>query len=414
MFVRRAPSILLAFRICTAVAVAAAPLAAPPVAAADQDLARARVLDQQGVRAYREERYNDAIRFFEEARKVGGPPSEIWNIAKCHVRMDEPEEALKSIQEYLDQKGLGAADRNEAEQQLHEIEHRHSTLTVASSPAGAAVFLEGHRWAGVTPATIDVPPGDHKVAIELGGYERIERGVTAKYGRALIVDARLSKDESAAIPPPGKAPADGGDAAARARAHAQVHRLVLGAEIGITAPRFGAIGGSAAPAGYFEVAYVAIDDPRAVLTLGASAMLTADSWSNTSGLPNTSADCGAPVDDSGGATALNAFFQGRLAWRASPRWRIGGGVGLGIATYAIGEAGRDVFVPTCRPSPGVKPAAHFDGSVSYALSPELRLLFTPLFLELQPAFNGVSTAPRDASGLWLRLGAAAGLAFDVL
>ena len=61
-------------------------IAAP--AAADKDLARARVLDQQGVRAYREERYNDAIRFFEEALKVGGPPSEIWNIAKCHDRMN--------------------------------------------------------------------------------------------------------------------------------------------------------------------------------------------------------------------------------------------------------------------------------------------------------------------------------------
>ncbi|MGO8991944.1 MAG: hypothetical protein ACLQVI_01350, partial [Polyangiaceae bacterium] len=52
-------------------------LFALPAAASDQDLVRARVLDQQGVRAYREERYNDAIRYFEEALKLGGPPSEI-------------------------------------------------------------------------------------------------------------------------------------------------------------------------------------------------------------------------------------------------------------------------------------------------------------------------------------------------
>src|SRR5277367_3097292 len=117
-----------------------------PALASEQDLARARVLDQQGVRAYREERYNDAISFFEEARKLGGPPSEIWNIAKCHVHMDEPEEGAKFIEEYLDQKGLSAADRAEAEQQLREIQHRHSTLTVSSSPAGATVYLEGHKW----------------------------------------------------------------------------------------------------------------------------------------------------------------------------------------------------------------------------------------------------------------------------
>jgi hypothetical protein len=414
MLVRRAPSLFfIAHLASSAVFVSFS-------AFADQDLARARALDQQGVRAYREERYNDAIRFFEESRKVGGPPSEIWNIAKCHVRMDEPEEAVKSIQEYLDQKGLSSADRAEAEQQLHDIEHRHSTLTVASSPAGAAVFLEGHRWAGVTPATIDVPPGEHEVTVELAGHDPIQRTVTAKLGRAVIVDARLSKNASAfgggasdAHGPRGAG--DANDASERSlRARPRGHRILLAAQLGVTVPRFGSIGGSAAPAGYFEAAYVALDDVHAIVTFGARATLTADSWSNTSGRPNTSATCGAEIPSTGGATAFDAFFEGGLAWRPSPRWRFGGDVGLGIATYAMGEAGRDVFVPTCNPAPGVKPAVHFDAIASYALSRELRFLFTPVVLELQPAFDGASAAPRDATGLWLRFGAAAGLAFDIL
>src|SRR5271170_1632533 len=89
-------------------------LASGGAAASDQDLERARVLDQQGVRAYREERYNDAIRYFEEARKLGGPASEIWNIAKCHERLDEPEEATKYLEEYLDLKGLSPGERGDA------------------------------------------------------------------------------------------------------------------------------------------------------------------------------------------------------------------------------------------------------------------------------------------------------------
>ncbi len=401
MHLRRALSILLAAPVA---------LCAVPAAGDAQDLARARVLDQQGVRAYREERYNDAIRFFEVALKVVGPPSEIWNVAKCHVRMDEPEEAAKSIHEYLDQKGLSAADRLEAEQQLREIEHRHSTLTVASSPAGAAVYLEGHRWAGVTPATIDLAPGDHAVTIELAGYDPIQRSVTAKFGRAVIVDARLEKNDRAVAAPGG---ARTGPADAGARGRGRPHRLTLGAQLGFTVPRFGSIGGSVAPAGYFEGAYVAFVDPRLVLTVGAAATVTGDSWSNTSGLANQNANCGATIPESGGATAFSAFLQGGLAWRASPRWRIGGDVGVGVATYSIGEAGFDVFSPTCRPSPGVKPVVHFDGRVSYAFSPELRLLLSPVVLELQPAFDGASSAPRDATGLWLRFGAAAGLAFDL-
>jgi PEGA domain len=392
---------------------ASSALVAAPAFAADQDLARARVLDQQGVRAYREERYNDAIRFFEEALKVGGPPSEIWNIAKCHVHMDEPEEGAKYIEEYLSQKGISPNDRAEAEQQLHEIQHRHSTLTVASSPAGATVYLEGHRWAGVTPATIDVPPGDHKLTIELAGYDPSERSITAKFGRAVIVDVRLSKNDSA---PAGVAPAVAhppppGDTAPHPRPRS--HRLVLAAEIGVSVPQFGSIGGSAAPAGYLSGAYVPIDDAHVVVALGAGMMFTGDSWSNTSGLPNTNANCGATISNSGSATAVSAFFEGGISWHAAPRWRLGGDFGLGVATYSISEAGRDVFFPSCRPSPGVKPAVHFDGVASYALSSELRLLFSPFVLELQPAFDGTSNAPKDATGLWLRFGAAAGLAFDL-
>jgi hypothetical protein len=385
-----------------------------PAAASDQDLARARVLDQQGVRAYREERYNDAIRYFEEARKLGGPASEIWNIAKCHERLDEPEEATKYLEEYLDLKGLSPGERGDAEQQLHEIQHRHSTVTVSSSPSGAGVYLEGHRLAGMTPATVDVPPGDHRLTIEEPGYEPVERSITAKYGRAIIVDARLTKSSGgpASAVVPGTAAPPSSDAAGQTRRGP--HHLALAAELGVTVPRYGFIGGNAAPAGYFSAAYIAVDDARRFLTLGAKAMLTGDSWSNTSGLPNTNRNCAAPVPYDDGATAFSAFLEGGAAWRASPHWRVGGELGFGIATYSMNEAGRDLFLPSCSPSPGVEPVVHLEGVASYSFSHELRLLLSPLIFEVQPAFGGTSSAPRDASSAWLRFAAAAGLAFDAL
>jgi hypothetical protein len=385
-------------------------LAPRAAAASDQDLERARILDQQGVRAYREERYNDAIRFFAEALKLGGPASEIWNIAKCHVHMDEPEEGAKYIEQYLDQKGLSASDRAEAEQQLHEILHRHSTLTVSSSPAGATVYLEGHRWAGVTPATIDVPPGDHKLTIEEAGYEPVERSITAKFGRAVIVDARLSRGSGATSAAAPSAAGTAPDTAAGGRG--APHRFTMAAELGVTVPRFGTIGGSAGPAGYLTAAYVAVNDAHTVLTIGAKMMLTGDSWSNTSGLSNTNQNCGASVPDQDSATAVSAFVDGGAAWHASPHWRLGGELGLGFATYAMSEAGRDLFLPSCRPSPGVEPAMHLEGTATYSFSREIRLLLSPIVFEAQPAFGGTSAAPKDATGAWLRLGAAAGLAFD--
>ena len=108
---------------------------------------------------------------------------------------------------------------------------------------------------------------------------------------------------------------------------------------------------------------MAFDDAHVVVTVGAAATFTGDSWSNTSGLPNTNADCGAVISNDDSATALSALLEGGVAWHASPRWRLGGDLGFGFATYSMSEAGRDVFLPDCRPSPGVKPVFYFDGVV---------------------------------------------------
>jgi hypothetical protein len=378
---------------------------------ASDDLERARLLDQQGVRAYKEERYNDAIRFFDEAFRIGGPPSELWNIAKCHLHLDDPEDASKEIEKYLAQSGLSADDRAEATQQLHEIQHRHSTLTVASSPGGAAVYLDGRRSgpAGVTPATLDVPPGSHTVTVERPGYEPYEKSVEAKFGRALLVDAVLARGSSsnaavAAQPAPEPAASD---------APARPHRLVIDGQLGFSAPEHGSIGGPLSVAGLFGVSYVALDAHRLVVTVGARAMITGDSWSNDVGAPDNPANCGAPIPADEAATAFSAFLTGGAAWRASSRWRLGGDLGVGIATYSASEVGGDLFTPTCRASIAPVPALYLAGSASYSFSHELRLLLSPVILQAQPAFDGARNAPKDASGLWIRYAFAAGLAFDL-
>jgi len=369
------------------------------------------VLDQQGVRAYKEERYNDAIRFFDEAFRIGGPPTELWNIAKCRLRLDDPEGAAKEIEKYLSQTGLSANDRAEAEQQLHEIEHRPSTVAVESTPSGANVVIDGRRNApaGTTPATLELAPGSHTVSIEHAGYEPYEKSVDARYGRSIIVDAQLARgDTPLAATTTTTAPEK-----TKPGAHGEPHRVSLEGEIGAQFPRFGSIGGSGNVAGFLSLSYVVFDASRLVASIGARGMLSSDSWGNTIGAPNTSPNCGATIPTSEGATAVSAFLTGGVAWRAAPRWRIGGDAGLGIATYSVGEVGGDLFVPSCSPTPGVKPAVYLGGEVSYAFSHELRLVFSPVILEAQPAFGGARSSPKDASGLWLRYGVAGGLAFDL-
>src|SRR5205085_8684373 len=113
----------------------------PASARGKDDLSRARVLDGEGVKAFQEGRYNDAIRFFEEAHRLGGPPFELWNIAKCHLRLDQPELAAEMLERYLATPSLPTDDREEASAQLTELRKRTSTVTIASTPSGASVAV---------------------------------------------------------------------------------------------------------------------------------------------------------------------------------------------------------------------------------------------------------------------------------
>src|ERR1019366_5558773 len=79
------------------------------------NLEAARELDQQGVRAFRDGRFSDAIRYFLSAYRLGGPSSELWNVARSRERMDDAETAAGAIEQYLAQRDLTSQDRAEAE-----------------------------------------------------------------------------------------------------------------------------------------------------------------------------------------------------------------------------------------------------------------------------------------------------------
>jgi serine/threonine-protein kinase len=67
------------------------------------------------------------------------------------------------------------------------------TLVVASKPAGALVFIDGHE-AGRTPLTVrDVKPGSRKVRLELNGYRPWSLAVRVAAGRQRRVVASLER-----------------------------------------------------------------------------------------------------------------------------------------------------------------------------------------------------------------------------
>jgi hypothetical protein len=379
---------------------AAATRAPDPRAA--EGLARARLLDQQA-KAYGDGRYNDAIRYFEESHRLGGPPFELWNIAKCYVRLDQPEQAADLLERYLATPTLPADDREEATQQLDGLRRRTSTVTLASEPTGAAVTLDGRvppEGNGRTPTSFTVQPGQHTVTLIAAKRAIYTQAFDARYGRAIIMDVQL-KDAGEA---PGSAANPYGDG--------EVKRIALRGDVGVMLPRYGSVGGAAHPTLTASGTYRFADMGATTFAVGAMLLLTGDSWDNTVAAPTTVLPCGAlrnPRSD----TALSMFVMGTAGWEIAPRWRVHAIAGLGLAAIFADDLGGDVFVAACKPSPGPRPALMFGGQLDYALTPVVRLSALPILLQLQPAFEGTRSLPIDTSGVWMRATIAVGAGVDL-
>ena len=379
--------------------------ARPPSAArAAEDLSRARVLDQQGAKAYADGRYNDAIRYFEEAHRLGGPPFELWNIAKCHVRLDQPEQAAEMLERYLATPTLPPEDREEATQQLDALRKRSSTITIASVPTGAAVTVDGRPPEGVgrTPTTFAVPPGSHVITLKYPTYANYTQTFDARYGRAIILDVPLAKERKTVSPENPYGTTD------------EIKRIALRGDLGIMVPRYGSVGGTAHATLTASGTYRFADVGATTFAAGAMMLLTGDSWDNTIGAPNVAMPCG-PLKDAGSATALSFFAMGTAGWEIVPRLRAHAIAGLGLAAYFAGDLGGDVFVPACsvNSSPGARPAIMFGGQIDYAITPMVRLSALPIVLQFQPAFDGTRSTPLDTSGVWMRATFAIGAGVDL-
>jgi len=365
-----------------------------------EDLARARVLDQQGAKAYADGRYNDAIRYFEESYRLGGPPFELWNIAKCHVRLDQPEQATEMLERYLATPTLPAEERDEATQQLEALRRRPSTVTIASSPSGAAVSIDGRPAEGSkTPTSFNVQPGTHTITLTAPKHAVYTQTFEAKYGRAIILDVPLANEGR---PAPAENP----------YGNEEVKRVALRGDLGVMLPRYGSVSGSPHPTLIASGAYRVADVGATTFAVGGMLLLTGDSWDNRVGAPDVAAPCGA-LKNPRSATALSMFATGSAGWEIVPRVRAHALAGVGVAAYFGGDLGGDVFVPACGASPGPKPAFMAGAQFDYALTPLVRLSALPLVLQLQPSFDGTRSTPVDASGVWMRATIAIGAGVDL-
>ncbi|HEY6726171.1 MAG TPA: PEGA domain-containing protein [Polyangiaceae bacterium] len=199
-----------------AILLGAAPgLATPETTATLQ--ARAETHYEQGVQAYRAQRYRTAIEHFLAADNIVPSPALSYNVARAYERLDEAPRALEYYRTYLRR---GADPKNEAEvrarvREISTLLARRGVqqITVRSDPPEANVVIDG-RTRGTTPWTGELELGRHRVVVAHGSVER-QLDVALVAERALDLDVSLAP--AAAKTPATTATAPGPPAAEQER-----------------------------------------------------------------------------------------------------------------------------------------------------------------------------------------------------
>ena len=173
---------------------------------------------QQGVVAYKEGRYKDAVDLFLTANRLVPSPALSFNAARAYSQLGDTTNALRWYRDYL-RRAPEAPDRAEVQKKIDELEHKLAErgvqqVTVMSLPGGATVVIDG-KPAGVTPWTGELTPGRHELTLQLRGYDDAHQAFDLDAARAMDVRVALNEEGGspatepepvAAAPEPAPAP----------------------------------------------------------------------------------------------------------------------------------------------------------------------------------------------------------------
>jgi tetratricopeptide (TPR) repeat protein len=157
--------------------------------------ARARLLFDKGVNAYRDGRFYDAVDIFLETNRLYPDPKLSFNVGKAFEALGNQPGALRYYREYL-RRMPDAPDKREVDSHVEQLElslgqKGLQQLTVLSTPDGATIKLDGQA-VGVTPWTGESFAGKHRVALEAAQYQTSERIIEIDLHRAQDFTFELS------------------------------------------------------------------------------------------------------------------------------------------------------------------------------------------------------------------------------
>lgn len=172
---------------------APAPASNTPRPTQSRQLAKAKY--EHGVEAYRADRYADAVRSFLEADAISPSAALSYNIARAYEKLADDAQTLRWYRNYL-RLNPGANNASEVEGYIRTLSAALAKkgiqqVSVLSAPAGATVAIDGNPL-GVTPLTVELPPGGHTALLSLRGYGDAPTDFTLPAATAIDVSVTLT------------------------------------------------------------------------------------------------------------------------------------------------------------------------------------------------------------------------------
>ncbi|MDH5676163.1 MAG: PEGA domain-containing protein [Myxococcales bacterium] len=164
--------------------------AAVPAPPTDEQRAQAREAYGQGQALFAEDRYGEARVAFERAYSLIPNPVVLRSIAECDFKLRKLDDAYAGFERYLAEKPR-ARDRGDVESKMEELLAIPAILAITSSPAGAAISVDGKPTGQVTPAEIPLTRGEHRFELTLAGYNPVNEPVSARIGGRIELAAAL-------------------------------------------------------------------------------------------------------------------------------------------------------------------------------------------------------------------------------
>ncbi|MGC4091229.1 MAG: PEGA domain-containing protein [Polyangiaceae bacterium] len=186
-------------------AAAAAPAVKPPDAKTRE---AARKAYSAGEKSFGENNFAAAHENFVKADAlIPSPHAKYW-VAKSLDKQDKTEEAIAAYEKAIgdaEAAKLGDDKLLDARTRVDELKAKLvAVISVVTTPPGATVLVDGNPEAGVTPLTLKLSPGAHKVTLSSTGFETKELDVVAKGGDK--AEQKVELVAKAAPPPVAAAP----------------------------------------------------------------------------------------------------------------------------------------------------------------------------------------------------------------